>query len=75
MTFLFFACCDCKIYTDAGDRWAYWELEGRGVVGRGVPVDVEAVLNATGFWNPPDSHHLTRTAMSAARVLSPITSV
>jgi len=55
VTFLFFACCDCKIYTNAGDRWAYWELEGRGVVGRGVPVDVEAVLNATGFWNPPDN--------------------
>src|SRR5437899_2770317 len=55
MTFLFFACCDCKTYIDAGDRWAYWELEHRGVVRRGAPVNVRAVLDATGYWNPPDN--------------------
>lgn len=53
MTFLFFACCDCKIYIDAGDRWAYWELEHPGVVRRDAPVNVRSVLNATGYWNPP----------------------
>jgi hypothetical protein len=52
VTFLFFACCDCKIYIDAGDRWAYWELEDAGVVKRRKPVDVEAVLTAEAYWNP-----------------------
>src|SRR5215831_11585597 len=53
MNNLYFACRDCKIYIDAGYRWAYWELEAAGVVARGKPVDIQAVLGAESYWNPP----------------------
>jgi len=52
MNFLYFACCDCEIYIDAGYRWA-WELLSRHIVARGGLVDVEAVLAETSYWNPP----------------------
>lgn len=53
MNNVYFACCDCKIYIDAGYRWAYWNLEEAGIVGCGKPVDVESVLIAQSYWNPP----------------------
>jgi hypothetical protein len=53
MNNLYFACNDCKTYIDAGYRWAYWELERAGVVTRAGNVDVEAVLAAENYWNPP----------------------
>lgn len=52
MNNLYFACCDCKIYIDAGYRWAYWELEEAGIVARGKQVDVGSVLAAGRYWNP-----------------------
>lgn len=52
MNNLYFACCDCKIYIDAGYRWAYWELEDAGVVSRGQEIDVDTVLSAQSYWNP-----------------------
>ena len=54
MNGLYFACCDCKIYTDAGYRWAYWGLEEPRVVSRGARVDPNAVLAAVRYWNPPN---------------------
>jgi hypothetical protein len=53
MNFLFFACCDCKIYINAGYRWSYWELEEAGIVKPGVQVNIENVLAAEKYWNPP----------------------
>lgn len=53
MNNLYFACRGCKIYIDAGYRWAYWQLEETGIVTRGENVDVEAVLAAENYWNPP----------------------
>ncbi len=53
MNSLFFACIDCKIYIDAGDRWAYWELEEPGTVSRTKTVNIERVLAAEKYWNPP----------------------
>lgn len=53
MNNLFFACRDCRIYVDAGYRWAYWQLEDSGFVKRGGPVNVESVLAAQSYWNPP----------------------
>ena len=53
MNSLYFACCDCTVYTDAGYRWAYWELEQSGVVSRNAEVSAESVLAATKYWNPP----------------------
>ncbi len=50
---LYFACRDCKTYIDAGYRWAYWQLEEAGIVVRGEEVNVEAVLAARDYWNPP----------------------
>jgi hypothetical protein len=48
----YFACCDCKIYIDAGGRWAYWTLEDAGVVQNGAPISVKAVLSTKEYWNP-----------------------
>jgi hypothetical protein len=53
MNNLYFACCDCKVYIDAGYRWAYSELEHSGVVSRHAEVSPEAVLAVTTYWNPP----------------------
>lgn len=53
MNNLYFACCDCKIYIDAGYRWAYWKLQESGIVSRRSSVNVKAVLNSTDYWNPP----------------------
>jgi hypothetical protein len=50
---LYFACCDCKIYIDAGGRWAYCGLEEPRICVRGEKVDVEAVFSAENYWNPP----------------------
>jgi hypothetical protein len=52
MNNLYFACADCKIFVDAGYRWAYWSLEETGVVARGMPVSVESVLEAQDYWMP-----------------------
>ena len=49
----YFGCGRCKTYTDAGYRWAYWQLEDAGVVSLGKPVSADAVLAATPYWNPP----------------------
>lgn len=54
MNNLYFACHDCKIYVNAGYRWAYWELEDIGVVTREEVIDVNAVLAAKGYWHPPE---------------------
>ena len=53
MNFRYFACQDCKTYTSAGYRWAYWKLEHPGIVQPGAVVDVPDVLNASDYWNPP----------------------
>jgi hypothetical protein len=53
MNSLYFACADCKVYIDAGYRWAYWELDKTGLVARGKQVNVESVLAAESYWNPP----------------------
>ncbi|MDB5325737.1 MAG: hypothetical protein JWM57_1306 [Phycisphaerales bacterium] len=53
MNNLYFACSDCKVYVDAGYRWAYWTLVHPGIVTHFQPVDVDRVLNASEFWLPP----------------------
>ena len=53
MNEVYFACLDNKTFVDIGYRWAYWELEHTGVVKRGRQINVEEVLNAAGYWNPP----------------------
>lgn len=50
---LYFACLDCKIYIDCGCRWAYWELEDPKTVARNQPINIEAILRAEQYWNPP----------------------
>lgn len=52
MVNLYFACADCKVYVDAGYRWAMWRLEEPGLVVRGKPVIVDSVLSATAYWTP-----------------------
>jgi len=52
MSNVYFACTDCKVYVDAGYRWAVWHLEEPGIVKRGRPVAVDSVLSASAYWNP-----------------------
>ena len=54
MNFRYFACPTCKTYTNAGYRWAYWNLEHPGLVEPNMPVDVSSVLQADKYWHPPD---------------------
>jgi len=53
MNSIFFVCTDCKKYTDAGYRWAYWTLQHPGIVSLGKPFSADAVFVATEYWNPP----------------------
>ena len=55
MTNLYFACTDCKVYVDAGYRWASWWLEEPAVVARGESVSVDSVLSASEYWSPVKS--------------------
>ena len=55
MSNIYFACTDCKVYVDAGYRWAVWWLEERGVVRRSEPVSVDSVLAAKDYWTPFDA--------------------
>ena len=51
----YFACPNCRVYTDAGYRWAYWLLENPGVVQLGEGIDVDSILGCRSYWNPPDA--------------------
>jgi hypothetical protein len=51
----YFICKKRRKYTDAGYRWAFWQLEEKQVVALGRPVDVGAVLRAQEYWNPSES--------------------
>jgi hypothetical protein len=53
MTFLYFACTECKIFIEIGSHWAAWSLDANGVTKRGEQISVEAVLSAEQYWNPP----------------------
>ena len=50
----YFACPACRVYLDAGYRWAYWLLEDPGLVKMNSIVDVDAVAGCAEYWNPPD---------------------
>lgn len=50
MNNVYFACGTCRVYHDAGYRWSYWALEHPGIIRRTEPVSVEAVLNASEYW-------------------------
>ena len=52
----YFICRKHNKYTDAGYRWAYWQLENKGVVSLGQTVDVTTILKQHDYWNPPDDH-------------------
>jgi hypothetical protein len=60
---VYFACTDCKVYVDAGYRWASWWLEEPRIVKRGTPVSVGAVFSAKKYWTPSktDSANWLRT--------------
>jgi hypothetical protein len=50
MNDVYFACRTCKTYQESGYRWCYWTLEKPGIVEPGRPVQVDAVLNASEYW-------------------------
>jgi len=52
MNNLYFICPSCKVFIDAGYRWAYWTLEDAGVVARDQTVDPQKVFAAEEYWNP-----------------------
>ena len=49
----YFACPNCRVYIDAGYRWAYWLLEEPGHVTLNDSVDVSRLLAVDAYWNPP----------------------
>ena len=50
----FFACPNCRKYTDAGYRWAYSTLEEAGYVSLRGGVDCGSLLKCSEYWNPFD---------------------
>ena len=51
MNCVYFLCQDHGRYIDAGYRWAYWQLEDRGIVSPGAAIDLPSVLDAETYWN------------------------
>lgn len=67
---VYFACTDCKVYVDAGYRWAVWQLEESGLVTRGTPAPVDRLLSARDYWAPPkheSSYWLEAEVLPSAR--------
>jgi hypothetical protein len=65
-----FACLDCKVYVDAGYRWAVWQLEEAGLVIRGQCISIERLFSARDYWIPPrsdSSYWLEAEVLPAAR--------
>ena len=62
----YFACPNCRLYIDAGYRWAYWLLVEPGVVSPNEGVDIEALLAHSEYWNPPEEE---RSAWLCERIL------
>ncbi len=52
MNNVYFGCRDCKMYVNAGYRWAYWQLQYPGIVDRRGPISASAVLAAANYWEP-----------------------
>ena len=52
MNTTYFVCNQHKRYTEAGYRWAYWQLQRSGVITLGQPVDVARVLGQHNYWHP-----------------------
>ena len=50
----YFACTNCKVYINAGDRWAYWTLEDAGVLAKGAPISADALSSARAYWYPEE---------------------
>jgi hypothetical protein len=66
----YFACPNCRLYIDAGYRWAYELIEHTGVVRLGEGVDVDSLLGTVEYWNPPEgerSEWLCRQILPSVR--------
>ena len=49
----YFACPNCRLYIDAGYRWAYWQIEHTEHVRLGEGVDIASLLSCNGYFHPP----------------------
>lgn len=73
MNNVYFACTDCKSYTDAGYRWAYCQLEKPRIVFRSAVVEVDRLLPVAAYWNPEPNERnawLTSVLSHAAQFIS-----
>lgn len=52
MNNVYFGCTECKIYIDAGYRWAHCQLEKPRTVRQGAVVEVDRVLSVDSYWKP-----------------------
>ncbi len=68
MNNVYFACRMCKTFQDAGYRWCYWTLEHPGIVERGKPVAVSAVLSATEYWQDAQEETWLQELLPTVRV-------
>jgi hypothetical protein len=72
MNDVYFGCTKCKTYVDAGYRWAYCELEKRGVVVRSEVVNIDRLLLTHSYWKPEPNENnawLTSTLAHAEKFL------
>jgi hypothetical protein len=53
MNWRYFACPECRKFTSAGYRWAYWSLEHPGIVEPDHAVNTAAVNAKEEYWQPP----------------------
>jgi hypothetical protein len=59
MNNVYFACTQCKVYVDAGYRWAYWQLEEPLALQQGGVVDIDRLLSIDSYWKPQTSEQST----------------
>ena len=74
MNNVYFACRECKTYTDAGYRWAYCQLEKPGIALPGAVVDVDRLLSADSYWKPEPNEHNSRLALVLSHAMHFISS-
>lgn len=71
MNRVMFACSECRVFIDAGYRWAFCELEEPGIVSKNEAVNVAAVLGARTYWAAPndeESKWLTEKVLPAVKL-------
>jgi alpha-L-fucosidase len=68
MNNVYFACTQCKVYVNAGYRWAYLQLEEPRVVHQGDIVNIDGLLSVQSYWKPQAGEQSEWLSSTLARV-------